>query len=99
MSQDVDHNTPSAQKTDLAALWAEAEIYGFVNLTTFKRSMFAADDAPPRRYSATIAFDTVEGVELRAQSDTQLTVTEALRDAIEKARSVVRDLKNMDIDA
>lgn len=74
--------TETAQPITLEQLWAKAESYGNVGI-------FSSTGSPREKsYRARIAFPTIEGTQLEAKSEFELTLTEALQQAIAKAELI-----------
>lgn len=75
-------------KPALEELFETAEMYGCVSIYSSKNK------APPKCYSCTIRFSTINHVELKAESEFNLELHEALSKAIERAVLIVESVSN-----
>lgn len=81
-STDIIYRDNDLSSCTLDHLFAQAEGFGHVSLySSTKRT-------PGRAYKCTIYFATIPGTALKAESEFDLTLSEALAQAITKARAI-----------
>lgn len=75
-------NSATASTDTLESLWAKAETFGHVGIFS------STSSARQKSYQARITFPTIDGTQLEATSKFDLTLTEALCQAIAKAELI-----------
>lgn len=84
----------SSLPNTLDALWYEAEKYGIVWLSTIGgQSLLHPDELRPRQYFAVITFETISTVEFEVKSELCPTPVEAMREVIQRAHDVLKNIK------